>query len=98
MDELLRLESGLIEFPGCPLPRLKECAVAYHCTLYDAHEIGPSQQSIIYAQVQKLYLSDDIAEKVDDRYVIDAAKLNPLARLGGANYAELGEVFSVKRP
>jgi flavin reductase (DIM6/NTAB) family NADH-FMN oxidoreductase RutF len=88
----------LTDFPDCPLPRLKDCHVAYHCKLYDAHDIGPNQQSVIYAEVLQLYLSDDVAKKVDDRYIIDAEKLNPLARLGGAAYAELGKVFTLQRP
>lgn len=87
-----------VDFPGCSVPRLEVCSVAYHCRLYDHHEIGPNQQAIIYAEVIQLYVGDDIANYDGNRYHIDAEKLNPLSRLGGAQYAELGRLFSVTRP
>lgn len=88
----------LVDFPGCPLPRLERCQVAYHCRLYDHHEIGPDQQSIIYAEVVQLYINDEMVKQENGRYVVDAAKLNPLARLGGAAYAQLGDHFTMNRP
>ncbi len=95
------IEAGnlaLEAFPGCPLPRLRDCTVAYHCKLYDVHEIGPNQQAMLYAEVQQLYVSDTIAEKRDDRYVIDADQLKPLTRLGGVQYASLEPAFSPVKP
>ena len=89
---------ALVEFSGCSLPRLADCSVAYHCRFYDVHELGPQQQAIIYLEVLNLYLSDDIVTALDQRYVIDAKAIDPLARLGGASYAGLGEAFSVARP
>jgi flavin reductase (DIM6/NTAB) family NADH-FMN oxidoreductase RutF len=88
----------LANFPGCPLPRLQDCPIAYHCRLYDSHEIGPAQQSIVYAEVVQLYLSDEVVVSQDGRYVIDAKKVNPLIRLGGTAYAELGQHFTLQRP
>ncbi|MFT6389481.1 MAG: hypothetical protein ACJAUP_002874, partial [Cellvibrionaceae bacterium] len=41
---------------------------------------------------------DEVVEENNGRYVIDAQKINPLARLGGTSYAKLGEVFSLVRP
>jgi flavin reductase (DIM6/NTAB) family NADH-FMN oxidoreductase RutF len=40
---------------------------------------------------------------VDDSVLLDDHKINqevyrPIARLAGANYAKLGEIFSIKRP
>lgn len=95
----LSLDSlSLVDFPGCPVPRLKDCQVAFHCHLHEVHEVGPNQQAMIYAEIQQLYLNDDVVENNNGRYLIDAQKINPLARLGGTAYAELGEVFSLVRP
>jgi hypothetical protein len=48
--------------------------------------------------VIQLYVDDDIVEVSDDRTVIDADKMKPLSRLGGANYGALKECFSLNRP
>lgn len=93
-SEILAGNLSLEVFPNCPLPRLADCAVAYHCKLYDVHEIGPNQQAMLYAEVIQLYVSDEVGEKRDNRYVIDANKLTPLARLGGVQYAALENAFS----
>ncbi len=97
-SELAGESLALEEFNGCSLPRLAGCHVAFDCCLHDIHEIGPNQQAMIYAEIKQLYISDEVVEQKGSRHVIDAAKINPLARLGGANYAELGEFFSLVRP
>jgi len=97
-SELTREQLPLADFPGCSVPRLRDCHVAYHCTLYEVHEIGPNKQAMVYAEIQQLYLNDEVVEENNGRYVIDSQKINPLARLGGTSYAELGEVFSLSRP
>lgn len=87
---------AVAEFPGSPVPRLRDCLVAYHCSFYEHHDIGPNQQAIIYAEVQRLYVADHAIEQRDNRYIIDANTIDPLARLGGAQYIETGDVFSIK--
>ncbi|MGH1486766.1 MAG: flavin reductase family protein [Cellvibrionaceae bacterium] len=88
----------LSEFPGCVLPRLSDCHIAYHCKLYDVHEIGPNKQAMIYAEVLQLYLNDTVVEHENNRYIIDPEKVNPLSRLGGVQYSEQGKIFSLTRP
>ena len=34
----------LTEFPGGSTPRLESCAIAYRCSLYEHHLVGPNQQ------------------------------------------------------
>ena len=88
----------LSEFPGCTVPRLSECHIAYHCKLYDVHEIGPNKQAMIYAEVLQLYLNDTVVEHENNRYIIDPKKINPLSRLGGVQYSAQGKIFSLTRP
>ena len=97
-SEVLRCSLPLSDFGTCSIPRLSHCKVAYYCRLYDVHEIGPNQQAMIYAEVLQLYLDEDIVEINNRRYIIDAEKLKPLSRLGGAQYAEPGKIFSIERP
>lgn len=97
-SEVERSGLALTDFPGCDIPRLASCQIAYDCELYDSHELGPNQQAIIYARIKQLFVDDTIVEEANDRYTIDASKLDPLARLGGANYAGLDNFFSLVRP
>lgn len=100
-SELLQLKSPeLVEFPGCPLPRLASAPVAFYARFYDVHYLGPAKQAIIYAELLQLYVKDEAIteDQQKGRYLIDANQVNPLARLGGANYAGLKDFFAVKRP
>lgn len=97
-SEVEMLGLSLTPFANCPLPRLSACHIAYHCKLYDVHSIGPNQQTMIYAEVLQLYLDDTVVKNSHKRFIIDAEKIDPLARLGSNQYAEQGKVFSIVRP
>ena len=97
-SELAAMNLSLVDCEGSSVPRLAEALVAYHCTLYDVHELGPNQQAIIYARIHKLHLDDTIVSVENDRLTIHAAAVNPLARLGAAEFAGIGEPFKLKRP
>ncbi|MCP3952748.1 MAG: flavin reductase family protein, partial [Desulfobacterales bacterium] len=64
------------------------------------HLIGEAPQSLVFARIKSAYISDEIVkiDKEKSRTLVDAAALDPLARLGGSNYAFLGEYLSIKRP
>lgn len=96
----LMQDKELVEFPGCPLPRLKSAPIAFQAKLHEVHYLGKQKQAVIYAELLQIYI-DDAAVQVDEvrgRYTIDASKIDPLARLGGAQYAGIDKVFSVTRP
>lgn len=101
VSELGLLQDQQLEaFPGCPLPRLSHAPVAFQARLHDVHYLGTQHQAVIYAELLQVYICD-AAIQVDEqkqRYTVDAAQLNPLARLGGAQYSGISEVFSIKRP
>ncbi len=80
-----------------PLPRLDQCQVAMYCELHKVDEIGDNKQGVIYGEVKHMFVSDSIATHTD-RLRIDVAKLNPIARLGGSEYAGLGSVITIPRP
>ncbi|GLR63550.1 flavin reductase family protein [Marinospirillum insulare] len=96
----LMQDNELVEFPGSPLPRLKAAPIAFQAKLHDVHYLGHQKQAIIYAELIQAYI-DDAAIEVDEergRYTVDAKAIDPLARLGGTNYAGIDKVFSVARP
>ena len=49
---------------------------------------------LIIGRIVGFHISEDIL--FDGK--IDPIKLDPVARLAGANYSKLGEIFSIKRP
>ncbi len=97
-SEITASSLPLSEFPNCSLPRLTQCHIAYHCKIYDVHQIGPNQQAMIYAEILQLHMDDSIVEYNYNRYTVDAKKINPLSRLGGSHYASMGDIISLARP
>jgi len=88
------------EFEGFPLPRLKDAKVALGCSLDHVHVIGNAQQSLVFVRLDTAWYADSIATQNPDngRISINAEKLDPLARMGGTQYAFLGEYRNLKRP
>ena len=98
-SELDRVDLSLIDFPGFDLPRIAECRVAYACELYQLQEVGSVPQTLIFGEIKQLYLDDTVVRQDEKgRLTVDALKVDPLSRLGGADYGRLGEIKSVPRP
>lgn len=98
-SEVYKLGLETVPFHGFGLPRLADCAVAYACEAWEIHELGDVPQSLILGRVHRLYLSDRLVGKDDKgRLRVDAARLDPLGRLGPDQYLVGGEVIRVKRP
>ena len=93
--ELLGLETT--EFEGSTLPRLKDASVAYACELYEMKEMGDAPMSLLFLEIKHAYISDEIAAQNEKHLSIDASKLDPVARLGGNDYAGLSEPYTLER-
>jgi flavin reductase (DIM6/NTAB) family NADH-FMN oxidoreductase RutF len=99
VSEVDKLGLATVPFPGSRLPRLAAARVAYACERYEIREIGPGKQSLIIGRVKQIYIDDGIIDTtVAGRIKVDAAKLDPIARLGGSEYAMLSEVVRLQRP
>lgn len=79
------------------LPRIRGIPIAMFCRKYAIYEIGHNPQGLILGQIMRIFVDDSIATKVDQHVEIDALKFNPLARLGGNDYGELGKTFTIPR-
>ena len=98
-SEVSRLGLETVPFHGFGLPRLADCAVAFACECWEIHELGDVPQSLILGRVTRLYLDERLAGKDEKgRLRVDAAKVDPLARLGPDKYLVGGEVVRLKRP
>lgn len=97
-SELAQLGLATVPFGEFAVPRLRDCRVAFACRLYQQIELGPLPQAMILAQVEAIHIDDDIASVDGGRLRVNAAKLDPIARLGGEEYGTLGEVLTIPRP
>ncbi len=88
----------LVEFSGFELPRVKSCKIAFGCNLYEVKENGETPQSLVFAEIETIFIDDSVATLQNERLKIDALGINPLSRLGGTEFATLDKVISVARP
>ena len=82
------------------LPRLRESPLAFDCRLQRTLEIGAKEtQTLFFGEIERAF-ADDNATRIDakNRVVVDAAKIDPLARLGAGAYAALGGIIDLPRP
>ncbi|MBF0136197.1 MAG: flavin reductase family protein [Magnetococcales bacterium] len=99
VSEVERLALATVPFPGCRLPRLATCRVAFGCQFYSQQEIGPESLAMILGRVETIHLDDAVAERdAKGRLLVNTGGIDPLARLGGGEYARLGESCPLGRP
>ncbi len=93
LAKMTRVNSELLSVPG-----IKEAKVRMECKLIKAIHMEKEDRivcDVIIGEVVQFHLDEEIYE-INGR--ITAEKLNPVSRLAGADYAKIGEVFSIKRP
>jgi flavin reductase (DIM6/NTAB) family NADH-FMN oxidoreductase RutF len=73
-------------------PRVGESPVHLECRLHREIELGTT--FFVIGEIVLAHAADRVL--TDGR--VDVAKLKPAARLGGAQYARLGEVLEIPRP
>lgn len=79
------------------LPRIEEAPVAMHCRLYDIHQLSATQAAC-YLEIQSIHIKDELVSQQNNKTLINAMGINPLSRLGGSDYNELGKTRTIKRP
>ncbi len=94
-SEVKLIEAETTEFEGFPLPRLKDAPIALGCKRHTIVTMGEGPQAVIFGEITHAYVRDDL---VGEKNKIDMRKLNPISRLGGNFYAELGEFHPVIKP
>lgn len=96
-SEVEMLDLALTDMPGTTLPRLATCRIAFACEFTDMHMI--KDQAIVFAQIKHIYLDESVVTKdAKGRLAVDAAKVDPIGRLGGGEYFTGGKVIYVERP
>jgi flavin reductase (DIM6/NTAB) family NADH-FMN oxidoreductase RutF len=99
VSELEEVGLETVHFEGFSLPRLAECRIAYACERHEIREIGGTPQSLILGRVRHIHVDDGVTVRDGKgRLKVDAAKVDPLGRLGASEYVSFGEVIRVPRP
>ena len=74
------------------VPRLTAPPVAMECRLHRSIPFGETGSEFMVGEVLAFHIRDDLVHD----YKIDSVDLNPVCRLGGPNYALLGEVLTLR--
>ncbi len=97
-SELNNVDLKTVAFDDFTLPRIEQCRVALACHRYRVEDITP-KQAMILGEVKAIYLDDAMTQQDDKgRLKIDAKKIDPIARLGGDEYALFGDVVAIPIP
>ena len=85
--------AGLTREPSARVapPRVAESPISLECVLEGPHEFGAS--TVVFGRVVWVAIKPEVIR--DDRVAIDL--LRPIARLSGADYTTIGDVFAIKR-
>jgi flavin reductase (DIM6/NTAB) family NADH-FMN oxidoreductase RutF len=97
-SEVLANNITLVEHADWPLKRIADCPIAYLCKVHSRTEIGNVPQQMVFVEALSLYVDDNAVTEKNERLYIDALAVNPLARLGANQYAQLGKVMNTPRP
>jgi flavin reductase (DIM6/NTAB) family NADH-FMN oxidoreductase RutF len=89
---------ALKEQSDWPLPFVANCGAAFLCRVHSTQTVGNAPQQLIFVEIVDIYIDDAAVSEVKGRLQVDAQVLNPLARLGANQYANLGDVFTLARP
>jgi flavin reductase (DIM6/NTAB) family NADH-FMN oxidoreductase RutF len=84
--------SPCVKIPGV---RIASSRASLECKLVEVHRYGRKHKvNVVVGEVLHIYVDDALL----DHGVIDPARVHPIARLGGPNYAALGKRFALHRP
>ena len=84
-------------FGDFSVPRLADCRIAMACERYRVEDITGSQ-TMVLGLIKAVYADDGVITLEQGRPKIHADKIDPLARLGGNEYASIGNIIDVPRP
>ncbi len=73
-----------------------EAGVALECRCIHTHDLGTAR--LLVGEILTFHIHDELVNVSDGRMRVDSVRLDPLARLGGIDYAALGALHQAKIP
>jgi flavin reductase (DIM6/NTAB) family NADH-FMN oxidoreductase RutF len=88
--------AGLTPIPSTRItaPRVAEAPVQMEATVVGVHQVLATTNYIVLGQVEAFHIADALFD--GDR--VRTERLEPIGRMAGSLYAEMGKVFSLERP
>lgn len=74
------------------VPRLAATPVSLECRLHQVLNFGETGAQFVVGEITLFHVRDGLG----DNNKIDTKKLRPICRIGGPNYASLGEIVSMQ--
>ncbi len=97
-SEVMQAGLELVAFEETGMKRLQGVPIAMACRLHQHLEVGNKPQHLLLVEVEHFWIDDECCyQDTRGRTRVDADRVRPLARLGGSEYARLGEVLRVQR-
>jgi flavin reductase (DIM6/NTAB) family NADH-FMN oxidoreductase RutF len=96
-SEVLKVGLTEINSHRVAVPSLKESRIRLECRL-KKHLTFEGQEAVTDVIIGEVVGYDVDDELLTDDNTVDTAKLKPVSRLGGKQYASLGAVFEIDRP
>ncbi len=92
--------AGLTPIPSIKIkpPRVKECVVTMECEMvhhYFLEDHTNGGACVIIGRIVMFHIDESVL--LED-FKINLETYRPVARMAGANYSKIGEIFSIKRP
>lgn len=89
---------NLVARPGTQVdaPFPAQAGVALECRCIHTHDLGTTH--LIVGEVLVFHIHDELVLQEEGRLLVDSRKLDPLARLGGIDYAGLGHPLQAVVP
>lgn len=88
-------QAGFTALPALKVrpPRIAEAPVQLECRVMWIKDAG-ERHHVVLGEVVWFHFQDGI---VNERFHVDVAKLDPIGRLSGSNYARIRDVFQMQR-
>ena len=96
VDEFERVGLTAVDSTAVRPPRVAEAPIAMECRTREIFEVSLGMVDLVIGEVVMFHVADELP--LSDELHIPAAALAPLARLGGQDYATLGEITERARP
>lgn len=90
-SEVEALGLAIHESSTVNVPRLAAAPAALECRLHSTIELGEEGERILIGRVMRFQIADHLLLNGK----VDTKELDPIARLGGPNYARLGEIITM---
>ncbi|GAB2025159.1 flavin reductase family protein [Lactovum odontotermitis] len=94
-SEVLKFGIPTVNSEVVSVPAVKDSLVRFEVKLYQHLPVG-KHSHLMLLEIVNFAFADDLLDA--ENFHVNAEKLDPVARLAGNNYAQLGRIFEIKRP